>query len=265
MYDSYNRRITYLRISVTDKCNLRCRYCMPEEGVPIRRHEEYLSFEQITAVVRSAVRLGVNKVRLTGGEPLVKRGIVELVGMIRGVEGLRILAMSTNGILLPRYAAALKAAGLDSLNISLDTLDPERYRRITRVGDIRQVLSGIDAAVAEGFPVKINTVVLEDTSESEIEQMSRFCSARGVKLQLINHYDLSAEKGYDYRYDRPPRCEECNRIRLLADGILKPCLHSDEEIPVDFDDIEGSLLETVARKPARGMACTLRGMMEIGG
>ena len=111
MYDSFNRRIDYLRISVTDKCNLRCRYCMPEEGVPIRRHEEFLSFEQITAVVRAAVRLGVTKVRLTGGEPLVKRGIVELVGMLRGVEGLQQLAMTTNGTLLTRYAGALKAAG----------------------------------------------------------------------------------------------------------------------------------------------------------
>jgi cyclic pyranopterin phosphate synthase len=265
MYDSFNRRITYLRISVTDKCNLRCRYCMPEEGVPIRRHQDYLSFEQITAVVQAAVRLGVTKVRLTGGEPLVKRGIVELVGMIRGVEGLQILAMSTNGILLPRYAGPLKAAGLDSLNISLDTLDPERYRRITRIGDIRHTLAGIDAAVAEGFPVKINMVVLEDTSKSEIERMRRFCTQKGAKLQLINHYDLSAEKSDDYRYDRPPRCEECNRIRLLADGILKPCLHSDLEIPVDFNDIEASLLETVARKPARGMICTVRSMMEIGG
>jgi cyclic pyranopterin phosphate synthase len=195
----------------------------------------------------------------------VKRGIVELVGMIRGVRGLRQLAMSTNGTLLTRYAGALKAAGLDSLNISLDTLDPERYRRITRGGDIGHVLAGIDAAVAEGFPVKINTVVLDDTSESEIERMRRFCAGKGVKLQLINHYDLKLEKSDAYRYDRPPRCEECNRIRLLADGILKPCLHSDQEIPVDFDDIEGSLLETVARKPARGTACTVRGMMEIGG
>jgi cyclic pyranopterin phosphate synthase len=265
MYDSYNRRITYLRISVTDKCNLRCRYCMPEEGVPIRRHQDFLSFEQITAVVQAAVRLGVTKVRLTGGEPLVKRGIVELAGMISGVEGLQILAMSTNGILLPRFAGPLKAAGLDSLNISLDTLDPGRYRAITRVGEIRHVLCGIDAAVAEGFPVKINMVVLEDTSKSDIEQMRRFCSGKGVKLQLINHYDLRAEKSDDYHYDRPPRCQECNRIRLLADGTLKPCLHSDLEIPVDFNDIEASLLETVARKPARGMACTVRSMTEIGG
>jgi cyclic pyranopterin phosphate synthase len=211
------------------------------------------------------VRLGVTKVRLTGGEPLVKRGIVELVGMLRGVEGLRQLAMTTNGTLLGRHAGALKSAGLDSLNISLDTLDPERYRHITRVGDIRRVLAGIDAARARGLPVKINMVVLEDTPEAEIGRMRHFCSQKGARLQLINHYDLSAEKSDDYRYDRPPRCEECNRIRLLADGTLKPCLHSDLEIPVDLNDIEGSLLETVARKPARGLACTARSMMEIGG
>jgi len=265
MYDSFNRRITYLRISVTDKCNLRCRYCMPEEGVPIRRHQDFLTFEQITAVVQAAVRLGVTKVRLTGGEPLVKRDIVELVGMIRGVEGLRQLAMTTNGTLLARYAGALKAAGLDSLNVSLDTLDPERYRHLTRIGELQHVLAGIDAAVAQQFPVKINMVVLNDTSEYEIEQMRRFCSVKGLALQLINHYALSVEKSDGYHYDRPPRCEDCNRIRLLADGTLKPCLHSNAEIPIDLNNIEGSLLQTVALKPQRGSVCTGRSMMEIGG
>jgi cyclic pyranopterin phosphate synthase len=265
MRDSFDRRIDYLRISVTDKCNLRCRYCMPQEGVPVRRHEDFLSFEQISSVVRTAVKLGVRKVRLTGGEPLVKRGIVELVGMLRAVEGLKQLSMTTNGILLPRYAAALKAAGLDSLNISLDTPDPRRYRRLTRGGDIRRVLAGIDAAVAARFPIKINMVVLEDTGEEEIGQMRRFCAEKRLALQLINHYVLGAEKIDGYSYDRPPRCEECNRIRLLADGTLKPCLHSDHEIPIDLNDIEASLLETVAAKPERGLVCTGRSMMEIGG
>jgi cyclic pyranopterin phosphate synthase len=265
MYDSYNRRIDYLRISVTDKCNLRCRYCMPEEGVALRRHEDYLSFEQITEVVRAAVKLGVIKVRLTGGEPLVKRGIVGLVRMLHGVRGLKHLAMTTNGTMLTRYARGLKAAGLDSLNISLDTLDPERYRYLTRRGEIEWVLQGIEAARAEGFPVKINMVVLEDTSQQEIEGLRRFCSQKGLKLQLINHFSLGAEKMDDYHFDRPPRCEECNKIRMLADGFLKPCLQSDQEIPIDMNDIEGSLLETVARKPERGSVCTGRSMMEIGG
>jgi len=265
MYDSYNREITYLRISVTDKCNLRCRYCMPEEGVTVRRHEEFLSFEQITAVVRAAVKLGVTKVRLTGGEPLVKRGIVDLVRMIRSVEGLQHLAMTTNGILLDRFAGELKAAELDSVNVSLDTLDPERYRHLTRGGGIQFVLRGIEAALREKIPTKINMVVLDDTPEQEIDQMRRFCSERGLKLQLINHFALGAEKSDNYNYERPPRCGECNKIRLLVDGSLKPCLHSDEEIPVDMEDIEGSLRKTIARKPERGSACTGRSMLEIGG
>lgn len=265
MYDSYNREITYLRISVTDKCNLRCRYCMPEEGVPVRRHEEFLSFEEITSAVRAAVKLGVTKVRLTGGEPLVKRGIVDLVRMVCSVEGLRHLAMTTNGTLLDRFAGKLKTAGLDSVNVSLDTLDPERYRHLTRGGEINRVLQGIEAALREKIPAKINMVVLDDTPEQEIEQMRRFCSERGLRLQLINHFALGAEKTDNYSYERPPRCEECNKIRLLADGSLKPCLHSDEEIPIDMEDIEGSLRKTVARKPERGSACTGRCMMEIGG
>jgi cyclic pyranopterin phosphate synthase len=265
MYDSYNREINYLRISVTDKCNLRCRYCMPEEGVPIRQHKDFLTFEQITAVVAEAVKLGINKVRLTGGEPLVKRGIVDLVRMIRGVEGLSHLALTTNGVLLSRYAGRLKAAGLDSVNVSLDTLEPERYRRLTRGGEIQRVLEGIESAITANIAVKLNMVVLEDTSQEEIEEMRRFCSGKGLKLQLINHFAVGAEKTDNYNYERPPRCDECNKIRLLADGSLKPCLHSDEEIPVDMEDIAGSLRETIFRKPERGSVCTGRSMMEIGG
>jgi cyclic pyranopterin phosphate synthase len=265
MFDSYNRQIDYLRISVTDKCNLRCRYCMPAEGVPSRSHDEFLSLEKITEVVRVAVRLGITKVRLTGGEPLVKRGILELVRMIRGIEGVKHLGMTTNGVLLPRYAEPLRRAGLDSLNVSLDTLDPERYRDITRCGDIRHVLAGIAAARSAGFPIKINMVVLEDTGAEAIEAMRRFCAVEGLTLQLINHYALGEEKLDNYSFDRPPRCRACNKIRLLADGTLKPCLHSNEEIALDPEDIEESLRRTIAAKPERGGACTNRPMVGIGG
>ena len=269
MFDSYDREINYLRISVTDKCNLRCRYCMPAEGVPHRSHEEFLSLEQMAAVVRVGVRLGLTKVRLTGGEPLVKRGIVELVRLIREVPGVRHLGMTTNGVLLPRYADSLRRAGLDSVNISLDTLDPERYREITRVGDIRHVLKGIEAARRAGFPIKINMVVLEDTGPEEIAAMRRFCErrpgAKGLTLQLINHYELGEEKLDRYCFDRPPRCSACNKIRLLADGTLKPCLHSNEEIKLDPEHIEESLRRTIAAKPERGDVCTNRPMVEIGG
>jgi cyclic pyranopterin phosphate synthase len=265
MYDSFKRRIDYLRISVTDKCNLRCRYCMPEEGVPKRRHEDFLSHEQIVEVVRAAVGLGLTKIRLTGGEPLVKRGIVELVAMIRAVPGVRHLAMTTNGTLLARLAAGLRKAGLDSLNISLDTLEAERYRYLTRGGSIEQVLEGIEAARREGFPVKINMVVLKDTATEEIERLRGFCRERGLELQLINHFDIAATKSQEYQFDRPPRCSTCNKIRLLADGQLKPCLHSDQEIPLNPEDIAGSLRRTIEAKPENGCSCTNRVMSQIGG
>ena len=265
MLDSFDRRITYLRISLTDKCNLRCVYCMPAGGVPKRDHGEFLRFEQITEIVRVGARLGLSKVRLTGGEPLVKRGICDLVAMVRPVEGLKHLAMTTNGVLLERFAPGLRRAGLDSLNVSLDTLDPERYRCLTRTGDLRFVLRGIDAALAEGFPVKINMVVLEDTKGEEIEAMRAFCDKMGLKLQLINHFSLHTQKRDNMPFDRPPRCESCNRIRLMADGNLKPCLHSDHEVPVNFSDIEASIREAVAFKPRQGAVCTNRRMIEIGG
>jgi cyclic pyranopterin phosphate synthase len=265
MFDVFERKINYLRISVTDKCNLRCVYCMPAEGVPLRRHDELLSFEQIAAVVRAGVKLGITKVRLTGGEPLVKRDIAGLVKMIKEVPGLRHLGMTTNGVLLKRLAADLKKAGLDSLNISLDSLNPERYRALTRGGELGRVLDGIEAARALGFPLKINTVVLNDTGEDEITVLRRFCSRRDLSLQLINHYALTEDKLDHYQFDRPPDCRHCNRIRLLADGRLKPCLHSDTEIPLDFHHLEESLRRAVLAKPQRGSSCTKRNMVEIGG
>ncbi len=265
MFDLFSRDITYLRISVTDKCNLRCRYCMPAEGVPKRSHDDFLTFEQITEVARAAVGLGIRKIRLTGGEPLVKRGIVDLVRMLAGIEGLEHLGMTTNGTLLEPLASALKEAGLDSLNISLDTLDPDRYRDITRGGDINAALAGIHAALAAGFPVKINMVMLEDTSPEEVADMRRLCSSLGAALQLINHYELARPKTEAYGFDRPPACAGCNRIRLLADGKLKPCLHSDREVPVDFSRLEECLREAILAKPARGGTCVTRAMSQIGG
>jgi cyclic pyranopterin phosphate synthase len=265
MRDSFDRDITYLRISVTDKCNLRCTYCMPAEGVPRLRHAELLTLEQMAAVARAAVGLGVAKVRLTGGEPLVKRGIVDLVAMIAGIDGLGHLAMTTNGTLLAPLARPLRAAGLDSINLSLDTIDPDRYRALTRGGDIAEALAGLDAALAAGFPVKVNTVVLEDTPAGELDRLRSFCEARGACLQLINHFQLEERKRDQYAFDRPPSCDRCNRIRLTADGRLKPCLHSDEEVRLDFDRLEDSLREAILGKPRRGGACTGRTMAQIGG
>lgn len=267
MYDTFGRRIDYLRISVTDKCNLRCRYCMPPEGVPLKQHTEVLRIEQFLAVVRAAAGLGVTKVRLTGGEPLVRRGIVALVQGIAETPGIEQVGMTTNGALLAPVAEKLREVGLTHLNISIDSLDPHRYRSITRNGRLQDALDGVFAAKAQGFPsIKINKVITGDPQDRHDEaELRQFCRDHGFRLQRIVEYSLTEEKRDAVDAERPLPCSECNRIRLLSTGVLKPCLHSNEEIAVDWNDIESSLREAVRRKPERGTVCDNRSMVEIGG
>ena len=270
MLDSYKRNINYLRISVTDRCNLRCLYCMPPEGVEKTSHSNCLSFEQINEIVKEGVKLGITKLRLTGGEPLVRKGICDLVRLLRSNPKLEIIGMTTNGHYLSRYASELKQAGLSSLNISLDTLNPERYKKLTRGGDIQAVLNGIEAARAEGFPMKINMVVSSESTNAELREMEKFCKEKGIQLQRIREYTLSQTKYKEEEriYHRPPPCETCNRIRLLSTGLLKPCLHSNNEISVDLtssDSIRRCLEKAVLEKPRCGAECTGRNMVEIGG
>ena len=267
MRDSFGRTIDYLRISVTDKCNLRCSYCMPASGVVHRRHDEVLRIEEYLAVVSAAARLGVTKVRLTGGEPLVRRGIIELVAGIAEVPGIEIVAMTTNGSLLTTMARPLREAGLTHLNISIDTMDPERYSIITRGGRLEHALNGALAAREVGFErIKVNAVAGPGWADSaDHAAVATFCRRNGFTLQRIAEYELSARKRDTFRFERPLPCETCNRIRLLSTGHLKPCLHSDREIPVDFDDIAASLKSAARAKPFRGTACTNRTMVEIGG
>lgn len=268
MYDRYSRRIEYLRVSVTDRCNHRCTYCIPSEGVQIKRHDEILRYEQIAAVVGQAVDLGIRKVRLTGGEPLARKGIENLVAMLSPLPGLEELCMTTNGTLLAGLAPRLKTAGLDRVNISIDSVDPDKYAAITRGGNLDAALAGVDAALANGLtPVKINMVVFADTAPNEIDAMRAFCASKGVTLQLIGHFTLDQRNhdGGSVPADRPPKCASCNRLRLTADGYLKPCLFSEDEIPVDFADIRGSLRAAVAGKPLNGTQCRNRPMHAIGG
>jgi cyclic pyranopterin phosphate synthase len=167
--DSYGRKLDYLRVSVTDRCNLRCVYCMPAQGVPLRSHQDILRVEQIARVVEAGAALGIGKVRLTGGEPLVRKGIVDLVQQVAALPGITDVAMTTNAHFLPRFAASLAAAGLARVNISLDSLRPERFARISRLGDLGAVMRGIAAAEEAGLrPLKINMVVVRGLNDDEL-------------------------------------------------------------------------------------------------
>jgi len=184
MYDQYKRKINYLRISVTDRCNLRCRYCMPEEGVKLLSHSDILSFDEIVEFTRTAVSMGITKVRITGGEPLVRKGIVDLVGMLGSIQGVKDLSMTSNGILLGKYARHLKDAGLNRINISLDTLDPDRYNYITRGGKLSDVLSGIDTVLETGLtPLKINCVIQDDHNEPDARAVKEFAESKGIEIR----------------------------------------------------------------------------------
>jgi len=241
---------------------------MPENGVPLKRHEDILSYEQIEAVAREAVGLGTEKIRLTGGEPLIRRNIEHLVNRLSGLKGLHDLAMTTNGTRLPEMAETLKRNGLGRVNVSLDTLDPARYGDVTRGGDLHRALAGIDAALDAGLkPVKINMVILESTTEDEVERMREFCDRKQLQLQKIMQFSLYDRRDLSTRFhsERPPPCGKCNRLRLTSDGFFKPCLFSEDEIELDFDDIRGSILRAVAMKPENGSACRNRPMCQIGG
>lgn len=265
MQDSYGREICYLRISVTDRCNLRCRYCMPEEGVPFIPHEEILRYEQIAEIVKVATALGFTKIRLTGGEPLVRKGLVHLVEMLACIDGVKTLAMTTNGTLLAENAQALADAGLQSVNVSLDTLDPDRYAFITRRGDIRQVQEGIRAARDAGLLIKLNTVVQKDTTPQELAALRAYADSMGASLQTIAQYSLADRKADFSGCDRPPPCSSCNRLRLLANGVLRSCLHSDVDTKMDFGDIAGSLRKAIEAKPFHGDVSSTVSVGQIGG
>ena len=274
MVDNYGRDINYIRISVTELCNLRCRYCMPEEGIEKRMHEEMMTAEETVEAAKAAVSLGVDKIRITGGEPLVKRGIVGLCREIAQIDGLRELCITTNGTLLKAFAKDLKEAGVSRVNISLDTLDPDRFRYITRLGELRDALEGIEAAFEAGFEkIKLNVVLMGGFNDDEIADFTALTKDRDLEVRFIELMPIGGGIGFkkqqfvscDTVLERVPAleplgisdgvaaiyhlpdakgrvglirpvscefCGGCNKIRLTADGMLKPCLHSGAEIPV---------------------------------
>ncbi|MFS0727270.1 GTP 3',8-cyclase MoaA [Paenibacillus sp. 1P07SE] len=280
LIDRFGRVHNYLRISVTDRCNLRCLYCMPEEGVAFADSSTLLTYDQIVEVVEAGSKLGITRLRITGGEALVRPGLADLIGRLSAIPGIEDIALTTNGLLLAPHAEALKTAGLTRVNISLDTLEPSRFRMIARRGELAKVMQGIEAAAAAGFtPIKLNCVLLRGINEDEIAAFLRLAFEQPLHVRFIEympighadenwkkHYlplsrvqEIAAEQGYvvepgeavsgngpsenwkllggagSFGLIHPISdqfCSQCNRLRLTADGFIKPCLYWMDELDV---------------------------------
>ena len=266
MLDRFNRNINYLRISVTDRCNLRCHYCMPEEGVRQIRHEDILTYDEIAVFTREAVALGITKVRVTGGEPLARKGVTTLVAMLADISGITDLSMTTNGTMLAGHAHDLAAAGLMRVNISLDTLDPEKYRRVTRGGDINNVLEGIAAAQAAGLrPVKINCVIKSTPDEADARMVADFCLKEGLEVRFIRQMDLAGGTFSVVHGGSGGHCARCNRLRLTPEGTVRPCLFSDIGYSIRELGAKEALRRAVGAKPEKGTVNNVNEFYNIGG
>jgi len=231
--DSFGRSIDYLRISVTDRCNLRCIYCMPPEGVPHISHSEILSYEEIRAIVQAAAQLGIRRIRLTGGEPLVRADFPELVKMLSRIDGIIELSLTTNGALLKDYARALKQAGLSRVNVSLDTLEADRFRYVTRLGELEDVLAGIEAAKEAGLhPIKINTVVMRGINDDEIPDFARLTYTEGWHIRFI---EIMPFKGVAQPV---PSVEVQQHVSSL--GRLEPCVSITGNGPASYYGLAGA-------------------------
>lgn len=240
LVDSLGRVHTNLRISVTDRCNIRCFYCMPDESVRFKPRSEILSFEEIERFVRVVAPMGVRKLRLTGGEPLVRADMPGLVARLSKIQGIDDIAMTTNGILLAEQAQALKAAGLHRLNISLDALSEETFRRISRRDGLDRVLAGIATAKAVGFKkIRLNAVAIRGTTEPEIVPLANFAREQGMEMRFIEYMPLDAENQWDH--DQVLTGEEIRRTIEAAIGPLEPTERDDPSQPaVDYQFTDGS-------------------------
>lgn len=318
MTDGYGRKIEYLRISVTDGCNLRCRYCMPPDGMAECPCRTAMTADEIVEIARAAAELGMKKLRITGGEPLVRSDIIPLVRALGAIDGIEDMSMTTNATVLAPIAGELYDAGIHRINISLDTLVPERYEHITRGGRLADALDGIRAALDAGMsPVKLNTVLIGGFNDDEIEALAHLTVSYPVQVRFIELMPIGntgafpagaylpdsivperlpqlvpvqSERHTVARLYRLPGakgevglisplsnhfCAECNRLRLTADGCLKPCLHSAEELSVrglHGDELKRAIVTAVSHKPEMHGALSAtersearRSMYRIGG
>jgi len=316
MLDRFGREISYLRLSVTDLCNLRCRYCMPEEGVQKKDHAAMLTEDEMILAVEAAASLGIKKLRITGGEPLVKKNILSICRRAAAVPGIEETCITTNGVRLPELAAPLREAGVKRLNISLDTLKEEKYAAITRCGRLSEALAGIHAALEAGFDkIKLNAVLIGGFNDDEIASLAELTLKYPLDMRFIelmpmgeNGFGKEAYLPYTAVLDALPElepvgeqegvaklyrlpgakgnvglispvsahfCGSCDRLRLTADGKLKPCLHSAAEYPIKGLDRAGMaavMKEAILGKPEwHGVldhgnpSRSLRSMDRIGG
>lgn len=294
MTDQYGRDITYLRLSVTELCNLRCRYCMPAEGICKKSHSDMLTEDEMIRAVAAAASLGITKLRITGGEPLVKKNIVSICRRAAAVEGIREVCLTTNGTLLDKLAVPLREAGVTRLNLSLDTLNPEKYGYITRIGDLDAFWRGFHAAMDAGFQkLKINAVLIGGFNDDEILPLAALTQRYPVDMRFIEmmpmydsgDFDASTYIPYTRVLEQLPDaepvegdggvaklyrlpgakgniglispvsahfCGECNRIRITADGKIKPCLHSPAEFSLkglDYEGMRTQLGQAIHQKP----------------
>jgi cyclic pyranopterin phosphate synthase len=239
---------------------------MPEEGIQLLKHSDILTFDEITNFTRIAVDNGVTKVRLTGGEPLVRKGVTALVRMISDIPGISDLSMTTNGVLLGEFARELKSSGLHRVNISLDTIDPEKFKAITRNGNIDEVLKGIEAALSAGLlPVKINCVIKESKEEEEAKGVMQFCKDNNLEIRYIRQMDLVNGHFSTVVGGTGGNCSICNRLRLTANGKLKPCLFNNIEFDVRELGFEKAIKMAVDMKPECGSKNDTGAFYNIGG
>ena len=298
MKDQFKRRIDYLRISVTDRCNLRCKYCMPVEGIQWMPHEAILTFEEILRLMKISTQLGFRRFRITGGEPLVRREIIDFLREGARLPGVEDLMITTNGMLLPKMALELKTVGVQRVNISLDTMDPERFKDITRGGDVSTVMQGIFRSLEVGLnPVKINVVVVRGFNSDELPSFLTLAKQYPLHIRFIElmPIGISSEHRADFvpikemkellgikdyvpaldisgggpaEYFRPSGfkgsigfisalsrhfCDTCNRVRLTADGKLRPCLHSKHEVDLRETLRDGSTDSEVMERFAQAV------------
>ncbi len=240
---------------------------MPESGIKLKQHKDILSLEEIFDVVKYAVSIGITKIRLTGGEPLIRKNIGFLVEKIGNLSGIKDFGMTTNGTLLTNTAQELKEKGLHRVNISLDSLNADRYRSITRGGEIKEVINGINAAIKAGLtPVKLNVVLIPKWNEDEREQFLLFGQEHNVDIRFIRQMNLKCGSRHGIEGNTNVGiCNYCNRLRLTCDGNLKPCLFSDYSANVRKFGIEKAFCMALANKPETGLTNEKEFMYQIGG